>query len=119
MENNVQYYPIEFDTTGTVFNVFNNGTAPAPCVVTIIPKVDFLKLVIRGLTETPITFTGLKTGQTLVIDAEERSVTVDDEDAFANYDAWEFPKLQPGANQITIENGTSATISIEYSANYI
>lgn len=119
MENNVQYYLIEFDTTGTVFNVFNNGTAPAPCVVTIIPKVDFLKLVIRGLTETPITFTGLKTGQTLVIDAEERSVTVDDEDAFANYDAWEFPKLQPGANQITIENGTSATISIEYSANYI
>lgn len=119
MENNVQYYPIEFDTTGTVFNVFNNGTAPAPCVVTIIPKVDFLKLVIRGLTETPITFTGLKTGQTLVIDAEEHSVTVDDEDAFANYDAWEFPKLQPGANQITIENGTSATISIEYSANYI
>ena len=119
MENNVQYYPIEFDTTGTVFNVFNNGTAPAPCVVTIIPKVDFLKLVIRGLTETPITFTGLKTGQTLVINAEERSVTVDDEDAFANYDAWEFPKLQPGANQITIENGTSATISIEYSANYI
>ena len=119
MENNVQYYPIEFDTTGTVFNVFNNGTAPAPCVVTIIPKVDFLKLVIRGLTETPITFTGLKTGQTLVIDAEKRSVTVDDKDAFANYDAWEFPKLQPGANQITIENGTSATISIEYSANYI
>lgn len=117
--DNAQYYPIEFDTTGSVFNIFNNGTAPAPCVVTIIPKVDFLKLVIKGLTETPITFTGLKTNQTLVIDAETRSVTVDGEDAFANYDAWEFPKLQPGANQITIENGTSATISIEYSANYI
>jgi phage-related protein len=117
--DNAQYYPIEFDTTGSVFNIFNNGTAPAPCVVTIIPKVDFLKLVIKGLTEIPITFTGLKTNQTLVIDAEARSVTVDGEDAFANYDAWEFPKLQPGANQITIENGTSATISIEYSANYI
>ena len=117
--DNTQYYPIEFDATGSVFNIFNNGTAPAPCVITIIPKVDFLKLVIKGLTETPITFTGLKTNQTLVIDAEERSVTVDGEDAFANYDAWEFPKLQPGANQITIENGTSATISIEYSANYI
>ena len=117
--DNAQYYPIEFDATGSVFNIFNNGTAPAPCVVTIIPKVDFLKLVIKGLTETPITFTGLKTNQTLVIDAEERSVTVDGKDAFANYDAWEFPKLQPGANQITIENGTSATISVEYSANYI
>ena len=117
--DNAQYYPIEFDATGATFNIYNNGTAPAPCVVTIIPKVDFLKLVIKGLTETPITFTGLKTNQALVIDAEKRSVTVDDEDAFANYDAWEFPKLQPGANQITIENGTSATISIEYSANYI
>ena len=117
--DNIQYYPIIFDDGGKNFTIVNNGTAPAPCVVTIIPKVDFLKLVIKGLTETPITFTGLKTNQTLVIDAEERSVTVDGKDAFANYDAWEFPKLQPGANQITIENGTSATISIEYSANYI
>lgn len=117
--DNIQYYPIEFDATGSIFNIFNNGTAPTPCVVTIIPKVDFLKVVIEGLSETPITFTGLKTNQTLVIDGEERSVTVDGEDAFANYDAWEFPKLQPGANQITIVNGTSATISVEYSANYI
>lgn len=116
---NAQYYPIEFDSTGTTFNVYNNGTAPTPCVITIIPKVDFLKLTIAGLTETPITFTGLKTNQTLIIDAEERAITVDGEPAFEKYDAWEFPKLQPGANQITIENGTSATISIEYSANYI
>ena len=117
--NEVQYYPIEFDATGNVFNIYNNGTAPSPCVITIIPKVDFLKLVTRGLTETPITFTGLKTNQVLVIDGEARLVQVDGEDAFTHYDAWEFPKLQPGANQITIENGTSATISIEYSANYI
>ena len=118
MEDNIQYYPIEFDASGTVFNIFNNGTAPAPCVVTIIPKVDFLKLVIEGLTETPITFTGLKTNEALVINAEDRTVTVDGKDMFANYDAWEFPKLQPGANQVKIENGTSATISIEYSTNY-
>lgn len=117
--NEAQYYPIEFDTTGSTFNVYNNGTAPAPCIITIIPKVDFLNLVIEGLTETPITFTGLKTNQTLVIDGEAGLVQVDDKDAFINYDAWEFPKLQPGANQITIQNGTSATISIEYTANYI
>lgn len=117
--NEAQYYPIEFDATGSTFNVYNNGTAPAPCIITIIPKVDFLKLVIEGLTETPITFTGLKTNQTLVIDGEAGLVQVNDEDAFVNYDAWEFPKLQPGANQITIQNGTSATISIEYTANYI
>ena len=114
-----QYYPIEFDSTGNVFTVTNSGTAPAPCVITIIPKVDFLKLTIEGLSESPIVFTGLKTNETLVIDAEERTVTVDGVDAFQQYNAWEFPKLQPGINKITITNGSLATISIEYSANYI
>lgn len=114
-----QYYPIEFDEAGRVFFITNNGTAPAPCVITVVPKVDFLKLVIGGLTELPITFTGLKTNQTLVIDGENRTITVDGEDAFMNYDGWEFPKLQPGINEITIENGISASIAIEYSARYI
>lgn len=115
----VQYYPIEFDDTGSQFSINNSGTAPAPCVITIIPKVDLLKLVIAGLTEAPITFTGLKMNQTLIINGESREITVDGADAFANYDAWEFPKLQPGINQITIENGVQASIAIEYSACYI
>lgn len=114
-----QYYPIEFDEKGSSFIITNNGTAPSPCVITIIPKVDFLKLVIQGLTELPITFTGLKMNQTLIINSEDRTITVDGKDAFENYDAWEFPKLQPGVNQITIENGISASIAIEYSACYI
>ena len=117
--DNTQYYPIVFDNTGKSFTITNNGTAPAPCVLTVIPKVDFLKLVVEGLTETPITFTGLKTNQVLVIDGENREVSVDGVNAFAYYDAWEFPRLLPGINQITIENGTFASISIEYSANYI
>ena len=114
-----QYYPIEFDQAGSHFSITNNGTTTSPSVITIIPKVDFLKLVIEGLTELPITFTGLKMNQTLVIDGENREITVDGEDAFANYDAWEFPRLQPGINQITIENGIQASIAIEYSACYI
>lgn len=114
-----QYYPIEFDQAGSHFSITNNGTAPSPCVITIIPKVDFLKLVIEGLTEIPITFTGLKMNQVLIIDGENRSITVDGADAFINYDAWEFPRLQPGVNQITIENGIQASIAIEYSACYI
>ena len=117
--DNTQYYPIVFDEGGKVFTITNNGTAPAPCVLTIVPKVDFLKLVVVGLTETPITFTGLKANQALVIDGEKREVSVDGVNAFAYYDAWEFPRLLPGINQITIENGTSASISIEYSVNYI
>lgn len=117
--DNTQYYPIIFDEQGDSFVIVNNGTAPAPCILTIIPKVDFLKLVVEGLTEAPITFTGLKANQALVIDGESREVSVDGVSAFAFYDAWEFPRLLPGTNQITIKNGTSASISIEYSANYI
>lgn len=117
--DNTQYYPIEFDATGAVFTINNSGTAPSPCVVTVIPKVDFLKLVIEGLTQEPIVFTGLKAKQALVIDGENRTVTVEGEDAFNNYDAWEFPKVQPGINQIVIPQGTQASISIEYSTNYI
>ena len=49
--DNTQYYPIIFDEGGKVFTIVNNGTAPAPCILTIIPKVDFLKLVVEGLTE--------------------------------------------------------------------
>lgn len=117
--DNIQYYPIEFDDTGSVFTITNSGTAPSPCVITVIPKVDFLKLVIEGLTQEPITYTGLKTNQVLVIDGENRTITVNGEDAFINYDGWEFPKVQPGKNQVIINQGTQASISIEYSANYI
>ena len=114
-----QYYPIEFDSAGSTFSIMNHGTAPAPCVITIIPKVDFMRLVIAGLTKSPITFTGLKANQTLIINGENRTVMVDDVDAFANYDAWEFPKLQPGLNNIVIENGIQASIAIEYNTHYI
>lgn len=119
MDNDIQYYPIEFDEAGSVFTITNSGTAPSPCVITIIPKVDFLKITIQGLTQEPIIYSGLKTNQTLVIDGEERTVTVDGEDAFVNYNAWEFPKVQPGINQVIIEQGIQASISIEYNANYI
>lgn len=114
-----QYFPIEFDASGSKFIITNNGTAPSPCVITIIPKVDFLKLVIRGLSKTPITFTGLKTNEVLIIDGEARSVSLNNKNVIERYDGWEFPKLMPGINEVEIENGSSASISIEYNACYI
>ena len=113
------YYPIEFDNAGSSFIITNNGTAPAPCVITFIPKVDFIRLEIEGLSKEPIIVSNVKMGQVLVIDGENRSVLLDDEEAFDKYDAWEFPKLQPGQNNITIKNGVQASISIEYNARYI
>ena len=113
------YYPIEFDNNGTSFTITNSGTAPAPCVVIIVPKVDIMSLTISGLSKTPITVNRVLANQTLVIDGENRSVTLEDNDYFANYDAWEFPKLQPGVNQISITSGAQAQVAIEYSQRYI
>ena len=117
MEEN--YYPIEFDNTGASFVINNNGTAPAPCVVSFIPKVDFIVFEIRGLSREPIKVPNIRTGQTLIIDGENRTVKLDDKDILDKYEAWEFPKLQPGENTITVINGIQASISIEYNARYI
>lgn len=117
--DNENYYPIEFDDTGDSFIITNNGTAPAPCKVTFIPKVDFYYLTIEGLTEEPISVSQVKVGDVLVIDGEARTITINDVDAFDRYDAWEFPKLQPGINNVTIKNGVQAAISIEYNPRYI
>jgi phage-related protein len=104
------YYPIDFNAEGDSFVITNNGTAPAPCVITFIPKVDFYVLTIEGLSDEPITMSGIKAKDIVVIDAETRSVTVNDLDAFDKYNAWEFPKLKPGANTVTIKNGVQASI---------
>lgn len=113
------YYPIEFDVDGSEFVIVNNGTAPTPCVFTFIPKVDFIRLEIEGLSEEPIIVSNVKMEEVLVIDGENRTVLINDKEAFDHYDAWEFPKLQPGQNKIKINNGIQASISIEYNARYI
>lgn len=113
------YYPIDFNATGDGFVITNNGTAPAPCVITFIPKIDFYRLEIAGLGEDIIAVNGVKAKDVVVIDGENRTITINDIDAFDKYDAWEFPKLQVGVNNISIKNGVQASISIEYNPRYI
>ena len=111
------YYPITFDGDG--FTIINNGTAPAPCKITIIPQVDFVLLTITGLSEKPISVSQVKTNDVLVIDGEAREITINDEKAFDRYNGWEFPKLQPGLNRVEIQNGAHIQISIEYDVRYL
>ena len=61
----------------------------------------------------------VKTKDVLVIDAENRTVSINDISAFDHYDGWEFPKLQPGKNTIKITNGAQASVAIEYNVRYI
>ena len=64
MEKN--YYPIEFDENGSSFVIINNGTAPTPCCITIIPKIDIMNLVIEGLSREPIKVSNVKTKDVLL-----------------------------------------------------
>lgn len=113
------YYPIEFDENGDSFVIVNNGTAPAPCVITIIPRIDLITLTISGLTEIPIEVKNIYTNDVLVIDGENNQILVNDVIAFEKYNAWEFPKLQPGENNIQVSNGAQISIQIEYNPRYI
>lgn len=113
------YFPIQFNSNGDRFTVMNSGTAPAPCILTFIPKVDFFTLTIEGLSREPIIVHQIFAGSVLVIDSEARTVKINDKDAFDKYEAWEFPKLQPGENEIIINNGVQASIQIEYAPRYI
>ena len=113
------YYPIEFDENGSGFVIINNGTAPTPCCITIIPKIDIMNLSIEGLSKEAIKVSNIKTKDVLVIDAENRSVLINHQNTFDHYDGWEFPKLQPGKNAVKITNGAQASIAIEYNIRYI
>lgn len=113
------YYPIEVNAATGSFTITNGGTAPAPCKITIIPKVDFLTLTINGLSKDPINVNNVYTNDVLVIDGENRAVLINDEEAFDHYNAWEFPKVKPGQNIVTISNAQQATIQVEYNVRYI
>lgn len=114
---NENYYPITFD--GDSFIINNNGTAPAPCKITIVPQVDFVNLTIEGLSEKPISVSQVRANDTLIIDGEERTITINDNTAFDRYNGWEFPKVQPGQNTVKILNGTHIQISIEFNMRYL
>lgn len=112
------YYPIEFDGNGR-FQIYNNGTAPSPCKITVQPKVDFVSLTIEGLSKEPIVVRNVLQDQTLVIDGENRTVTLNDQNYFDYYDGWEFPKVMPGENIVNIPGVSRARVAIEYQMRYI
>jgi phage-related protein len=55
----------------------------------------------------------------LTINGLEGSVLVNGEDAADSFHGWEMPKLQPGVNQVSINNANILSLSVEYSPNYI
>ena len=113
------YYPVVFNNDGESFSIVNNGTAASPCRITIVPQNDIMLLQITGLSEEPIKVDRVQRGNILVVDGIDNVVTIDGNDAFDHYDAWEFPKLYTGVNEVRVTNGGTCQISIEYQPRYV
>lgn len=115
----VIYFPVVFEDDGESFSIVNNGTAASPCRITIVPQNDIMLLQITGLSEEPIKINKVQRGNVLIVDGIDNVVTIDGNDAFDRYDAWEFPKLYAGVNNVRVTNGGTCQISIEYQPRYV
>ena len=113
------YYPISLNGEGTGFSIVNTGTAPTPCVLTIIPRVNQLAITVGGLTKEPIVISNVNADDVIVVDGENRTFTINNELAWGHFEGWSFPHLEPGTNEITITNASMFAIEVAYNARYI
>lgn len=117
---NKTYYPIEIKSGHTSFTVHNGGTAAALCRLRFTPINDALTMTITGLSEEDIVMTRIMAGDLVIIDGINKTVSINGTEAFDHFEGWEFPKLQPGDNTITMTAADEMTvIEIEFQPNYI
>lgn len=103
--------------TSKTINVIGNTITPA--IIEITPAIsDIASLTLTGLSDENIIINNLVMGKTVVIDGEEGTVTVDGVNKFLDTDLWEFPRLQAGANTITVDK-SSTNINIKYKPRFI
>lgn len=94
------------------------GNTETPAIVEITPSVSIIDTVLTGLSDEPMTVKNLTGGKKLIIDGEEGTVTVDGINKFSDTDMWEFPRLKPGANTITVSRN-NVDINIKYKPRFI
>lgn len=98
--------------------ITNTGNMDTPCVVEITPSIDIIDIKIEGLSDDPITIRNLKQGQKVIINGEDGTVLENGANKFGDTDMWEFPRLKPGANTITVSK-SSTDINIKYKPRWI
>lgn len=117
---NKTYYPIELRAGSPTFVVFNKGTAAAPCRLSFSPYNDIMSLTITGLSTDEIKLSKIYSGSKVVLDGINNTFTIDGNDAIQYFDGWEFPRVEPGENIITITNAdTMIEIEIEFQPRYL
>ncbi|WP_238884533.1 phage tail domain-containing protein [Clostridium sp. YIM B02551] len=93
------------------------GNIETPAIVEITPSVSLVDLVVTGLGDS-FTIKNLTAGQKVIISGEDGTVLQNGANKFGDYDCWDFPKLQPGANTITLSKN-SCDVNIKYKPRWI
>lgn len=95
-----------------------NGNLNTPAIVEITPSVYISDIKLEGLADDPIIIKNLSANKTIILDGELQKVTVDGVNKYADTDMWDFPRLKPRANTITV-NKSNCDIKIKYKPRYI
>ena len=102
--------------TSKTINV--SGNLETPAIVEITPTTALADITLEGLADDPIIIKNLTANKTVVLDGELQKVTVDGMDKYGDTDMWDFPRLNPGKNTITV-NKNNCDIKIKYKQRYI
>lgn len=106
------------ETTVTVTNkltatVNNAGSMATEVKIEITPTANIASFTITGLSKTPITIKNLTANKLHVIDGYKFMYLKDGASDIGNYDAFEFPTLQAGTNNISF-SASVASLKIKY-----
>ncbi|GAA0084584.1 hypothetical protein UT300007_10230 [Clostridium sp. CTA-7] len=99
-------------------NINNKGNLEIPIVLEITPTIAMIELNIQGLSEFPIIIKNLELNKKVIIDGELSKVTQENINKFKDIDLWEFPRLLPGNNTISLSRN-NCNITIKYKERWI
>ncbi len=105
---------VEF--TGKEKTLVMEGTAKSPAIVTITPDIALVNLTVTGITDEAITIKDIARNAKVVIDGQNCTITENGQNILDKTDLWEFPRLMPGKNIITLDN--SCSVKVDYRAFY-
>lgn len=108
-----------FESMNNMFSKTINvqGNIETPAIVGIKVSIDTASVTVTGFGEDFIV-KNLKANTPVILNGEECIITQNGYNKFGDSEIWEFPKLQPGNNTITIDNNISELV-IGYTPKYI
>ena len=95
-----------------------NSNIETPIIIEITPTISMQDLIIQGLSEETITIKNLEINKKIILDGEKSKVTQDNSNKFMDTDIWEFPRLVPGKNIITLSRN-NCNITLKYKPRWL